>query len=80
MDRDLPRSAIQLQPRQFWFARIELARVDGGRATLPLPELYEGEWVAMDWPYKVAQLVDRLNGAHEFESYFERSGIRKWPA
>ena len=60
--------------------RTLLAIVDGGRATLPLPTKESGQWIAMDRPYHLARLVDSFNGGREFESYFERSGITKWPA
>lgn len=60
--------------------RTHLASVDGGRATLPLPQRKDDEWITMDWPYQVARLIDGLNGGHDFADYFKRSGIRRWPA
>ncbi|TQK19110.1 hypothetical protein FBY40_1601 [Microbacterium sp. SLBN-154] len=60
--------------------RVELASVDGGRATLPFPEKRDGEWIVMDRPYHLARVIDDIQGGREFEEYFERSGIRKWPA
>jgi hypothetical protein len=60
--------------------RVELATVDGSRATLPVPLRRDGEWVALDWPYQLARLVDSFEGGRDFEGYFSRSGIRKWPA
>ncbi|AWB88530.1 hypothetical protein C2138_02275 [Salinibacterium hongtaonis] len=60
--------------------RIHLASVDGGRATLPLPQRKDDEWVVMDWPFRVARLVDSFNNGNEFEDYVKRSGIRKLPA
>lgn len=60
--------------------RVVLASVDGGRATLPMPEKRDGKWIAMDRPYQLARLVDSFTSGREFEGYFKRSGIRKWPA
>lgn len=60
--------------------RVEVASIDGGRAVLPIPTRRDDEWIAMDWPYHVARLVDSFSSGREFETYFERSGIRKWPA
>jgi hypothetical protein len=60
--------------------RVHLVSVDGGRAILPLPHHREGQWTVMDWDYTVARLVDDLTGHREFATYFENSGIYKWPA
>lgn len=60
--------------------RAMLASVDGGRATLPMPELRDGAWVAMERPYQLARLVDSFSSGREFDDYFRRSGILKWPA
>lgn len=60
--------------------RETLASVDGGRAVLPVPQTREGKLTAMDRPYQLARVIDDIMGHREFESYFERSGIYKWPA
>lgn len=60
--------------------RILIASVDGGRAYLPVPEHREGKLVVMDRPYQLVRLINDLTGTRDFDSYFERSGIHKWPA
>lgn len=60
--------------------RVVVAYVDGGRAVLPVPKRDADRWIAMDWPYQLARLVDDLMGHREFTNYFAQSGIYKWPA
>lgn len=60
--------------------RISIASVDGGRMYLPTPEKHEGSWVVMDRPYQLVRVINDITNARDFESYFERSGIYKWPA
>jgi hypothetical protein len=60
--------------------RVSLASVDGGRAYLPTPQMRDGQWITMDRPYQLARLISDIVGNTEFVSYFERSGIFKWPA
>lgn len=60
--------------------RVSIASVDGGRAYLPTPEWRDDRWVVMDRPYQLVRLINDITDTREFESYFERSGIYKWPA
>lgn len=60
--------------------RVSIASVDGGRAYLPTPHRRDDQWVVMDRPYQLARLINDIAGTEEFESYFERSRIYKWPA
>ncbi|MDQ0649513.1 hypothetical protein QFZ53_003709 [Microbacterium natoriense] len=60
--------------------RVLMASVDGGRAYLPAPEHKDGKLIVMDRPYQLVRLINDITGTRDFESYFERSGIYKWPA
>lgn len=60
--------------------RVSIASVDGGRAYLPTPKRRDEGWVVMDRPYQLVRLINDIMGGREFDSYFERSGIHKWPA
>lgn len=61
--------------------RITMASVDGGRAYLPLPRRGDDDnWVVMDRPYQLARVISDIEGNRDFEDYFQRSGIYKWPA
>lgn len=60
--------------------RVSIASVDGGRAYLPTPKRKDDRWIVMDRPYQLVKLINDLTDSRDFEPYFERSGIYKWPA
>lgn len=60
--------------------RVSIASVDGGRAYLPTPDRKDDQWIVMDRSYQLARVINDITDTRDFESYFERSGIRKWPA
>ena len=60
--------------------RIMMASVDGGRAYLPVPKLDGDRWIVLDRPYQLVRLINDITDTDDFDSYFERSGIYKWPA
>lgn len=60
--------------------RVLMASVDGGRAYLPVPKREGDRWVVMDRPYQLVRLISDISGSRDFDDYFKRSGIYKWPA
>lgn len=60
--------------------RVSIASVDGNRVYLPTPEQQDDAWVVSDREFHLARVINDIAGKRDFETFFKRSGIVKWPA